>query len=155
MLIPLVGILRKSGTLNSHDTEALTGGRLHHHPALQAVHDSGTQLFKAAHLGGDVVGLDVDVDAALVLHALNLHDGLVGRGFQHEVVAPASRVLAVYRAAQCLAPEAGGLIKVTGPAVDQHGAEAGGGTTSLGLLVSPYPACNNPAETRPPIAAVT
>src|SRR5258708_38378501 len=108
MLVAWGGILRKSGTLNSHHTEPLAGGRLHHDPTLQAVHDSGAQLFKAAHLGGNVVGLDVDMYAALVLHAPNLHDGLIGRGFQHAGVAPASRVLGVYRAPQGLAPAAGG-----------------------------------------------
>jgi hypothetical protein len=40
-LVPAVGVLRETGTLYPNDTEALAGGRLHHHPALQAVCDLG------------------------------------------------------------------------------------------------------------------
>ena len=40
-LVPPVGILRETGTLHPYDAEALAGGRLHHHPALQAVHHLG------------------------------------------------------------------------------------------------------------------
>jgi hypothetical protein len=37
--VPLVRILWKTRTLHAHDAEALAGWGLHHHPALQAVHD--------------------------------------------------------------------------------------------------------------------
>jgi hypothetical protein len=40
-LVPPVGILRETGTLYPYDAEALAGGRLHHHPALQVVHHLG------------------------------------------------------------------------------------------------------------------
>lgn len=79
-LVPAVGILRETGTLYPDDAEALAGRRLHHHPALEAVHHRGAQLGQARHFGSDIVGLDVYVDPALVIHALDLHDGLVGRG---------------------------------------------------------------------------
>ncbi len=40
-LVPPVGILRETGTLYPYDAEALAGGRLHHHPALEVVHHLG------------------------------------------------------------------------------------------------------------------
>jgi hypothetical protein len=58
---------------------------------------------RRAHLRGDVVGLDIDVHAALVLDALDLHDRLVRRRFQHAVVAPRARVVGVDSATQRLA----------------------------------------------------
>ena len=39
----------------------------------------------------------VYVDATFVVHALNLHDGLVGWGLQHTVISAGARVLRVYR----------------------------------------------------------
>ena len=77
--VPAIGVLREAGTLYTHDAEALTGGGLHRDPAFQAVHDFGAKRFQAADLRGNIVGLDVKVDAALVLDALDLHDGFVGR----------------------------------------------------------------------------
>jgi hypothetical protein len=65
------------------------------------------------------------MDATLVLHALDLHDGLVGRGLQHAVVAAAARMLEVHGATECLTPVAGGLVHIGGLAVNQHSAEAG------------------------------
>src|SRR5947207_15845668 len=78
--------------LDAHDAEALAGGRFHHHPTLEPVHDCCAELLEARDFGGDIVGFDVDVDAALVLHALNLHDGFVGRSLQHAVIAAAARM---------------------------------------------------------------
>ena len=111
-LVPAIGVLREAGTLHPYDAEALAGGRLHHHPALQAIHHLGAQLLKARHFGRDVVGLDVQVDATFVFHTLDLHDRLIGRGLQHAIVAAAARMVWIHSAAQCLAPEARGLIHV-------------------------------------------
>ena len=108
-----------------YDAEALACGRLHHDPALKAIHNFRAQLLQARHFGRDVVGLDVYMDATLVLHALDLHDRLVGWGLQHAVVAPAARMLEVHRATECLPPVAGRLVHIGGLAVDQHSAEAG------------------------------
>jgi hypothetical protein len=80
---------------------------------------------QARHFGWDVVGLDVYVNATLVVHALDLHDGLIGWGLQHAVIAAAARMAGVHGATQRLAPEAGGLVDIGGLAVDQHGAETG------------------------------
>ena len=57
----------------------------------------------------------------LVVHALDLHDGLVGRGFQHAVIAAAARMVWVYGATQRFAPEAGGVVHIGGFTVYQHG----------------------------------
>ena len=78
-----------------------------------------------ADFGRDVVSLNVYMDAALVVHALDLHDGLIGWGLQHPVIAAAARMAGVHGATQRLAPEARGLVHIGGLAVDQHGAETG------------------------------
>ena len=96
--------------LYPHDAEALAGGRLHHHPALQALRDLGPQLLQARHFGRNVVGLDVYVDATLVVHALDLHHRLIGQGLQHAVVLAAVRVLRVHGTTERLAPETSCLI---------------------------------------------
>src|SRR5262245_48316643 len=75
--VPAVGVLGETGTLYPYDAKALTGRRLHHDPAFQAVHHLRAELLQARHFGRDVVSLDIDVDAAFVAHALDLHDGLV------------------------------------------------------------------------------
>lgn len=50
--------------------KALTGGRLHDHPARRPVRRFCTQFLKARHLGRDVVSLDINVDPTLMLGAL-------------------------------------------------------------------------------------
>src|SRR5207302_3395753 len=94
-LAPAARVLRKARTLHLHDAEALTRRRLHHHPALEAPHHGGAELLEPRYFGRDVVTLDVDVDATLVVHALKLDDRLVILGLEHPVVAAARRVLEV------------------------------------------------------------
>src|SRR6185295_11991504 len=84
-LVPALGVLRKTGALHSDYAEALAGGRLHHHPALEAVHDLGAEFRQTCDFRRNIVGLNVDVDAALVIDALDLHDGLIGWRFEHQV----------------------------------------------------------------------
>lgn len=91
--VPAVGVLQEARALHADNPEALAGGSVHNHPALQAVHHHRTLLFQAQHLGRDVIGLDVNMDTALVLDALDLHDGLVLRRLQHAVVAAGARML--------------------------------------------------------------
>src|SRR5438874_9055966 len=124
-LVPAVRVLRETRTLYPYNAEALAGRRFHHHPTLEVIHHLGSQLCQARHFGSDVVRLDVYVDPALVLDALDLHDRLVGRGLQHAVVAAAARMAGIDGATQRLGPEAGGAVQIGGPAVDQHGAETG------------------------------
>src|ERR1700722_7774561 len=118
--VPAIGILRETGALHPDDAEALTCRRLHHHPAFETFHHLGAQLRQARHFGGNIVGLDVYVDAAFVVDALDFHDGLVGRGLQHAVVSAAARMIEIHGATQSLAPEAGGAVDIGGPAVDQY-----------------------------------
>src|SRR2546429_1270968 len=91
-LVPAVRVLRETRTLHRNDAEALAGRSLHHHPTLEAFHHLGSQLSQARHFGSDVVRLDVDVDPALVLDALDLHESLVGRGGRHWAVTAAARM---------------------------------------------------------------
>src|SRR5581483_10565891 len=107
------------------DAEPLAGRGLHDDPTLAALDDGGSETLEARDLRRDVVGLGVGVNAALVLHALDLHDGLIRRRLQHAVVAAASRVFQVHRTPEGLPPEAGGLIDVGSLAIDQDGAKAG------------------------------
>src|SRR5258708_4472416 len=106
--VPIIGVLRESGTLDSHDAEALAGGCLQHYPTLQSIHHLRAELLEARDLSRDVVGFNIDVHPTFVLHALDLYDGLVRRCLQHAVVAAGARGIRVYRAAQCPAPEVGG-----------------------------------------------
>jgi hypothetical protein len=53
-----------------------------------------------------------------MLDALDLHDWLVGRCFQHEVVTATTRMFRVYRATERLAPEVGGFVDTGRLAVD-------------------------------------
>src|SRR4249919_104652 len=121
---PAVCVLRKPGALYAHHAESLPRWRLHHHPPFQATHHAGPQAFQPGHLSGNVIGFDVDVHAALMLDALYLHDRLVGRRFQHAVVAARARVTGVDRTAQCPGPEARGLVDIGGVAIDQQGAQS-------------------------------
>src|SRR6202034_1283425 len=89
--VPTVGVLRKAGTLHAYHAEALAGGRLHHDPTFQLIRHCGTQLLQPGHFGRDVIGLDVYVNATLVAHTLNLHQGLVRLRLQHAVIAAGSR----------------------------------------------------------------
>src|SRR5262249_61198464 len=99
-LIPAVGVLREARALYSHNAEALAGRRLHDNPALGAIHHRRAQPFEAAHLGRNVVGLDVYVYAALVLDALDLDDRLVCRCCKHAVIVTAHRMVKGHRTAE-------------------------------------------------------
>src|SRR5262249_33937401 len=124
-LIPAVGVLREARPLYPHNAEALAGRRLHHHPALGAIHHRRAQPFEASHLGGNVVGLDVYVHAALVLDALDLDDRLIRRRCQHAVTVAAHWMAKVHGTAERGSPEMSGLVQVGGLAINQHGAQAG------------------------------
>src|SRR5262245_26027178 len=108
-LIPAVGVLREARALYPHNAEALAGRRLHDDPALGAIHHRRAQPFEAAHLGRNVVGLDVYVHAALVLDALDLDDRLVCRCCKHAVIVTAHRMVKVHRTAEHGGPEVSGL----------------------------------------------
>ena len=90
--VPLIRILRETRTLHAHDAEALSGRGLHHHPALLAVHVRA-QLLKVRNFGRDIVGLDIQVHAAFVIDALNLHNGFVRWGLQYSMIAATAQWL--------------------------------------------------------------
>src|SRR5262249_37896310 len=111
--------------LYPHDAEALPGRCLHYDPALQAIHHRRAKLFDAPHFGRNIVGLNVDVRAALMLDPLDFDEHLVRTSFQQAVIVAAHWMTKIYRTAEGGSPEAGGLVQVCGLAVDEHGAQAG------------------------------
>jgi hypothetical protein len=111
--------------LNPNDAKALPGRSLHHHPALQAIDNFCSQRFQADNLGRDIVGFNVDMDATLMLDALDLDDGFILRRLQHAVVSARSRVSEIDCTTQRIGPEPGGLIDIRCVAVNQKCAEAG------------------------------
>src|SRR5215467_10372547 len=115
-LIPSICVLGKARSLYTDNAKLLSSGGLHHDPALQSVHYPGSELLQARDLGGNVIGFDVEVNSALMLHTLNLNNRLVGRCVQHAVVAAGAWVIKIYRAAQCFGPESCGLIDIRGSA---------------------------------------
>jgi hypothetical protein len=118
-LIPACRVLGESWPLNADNAEPLPSGGLHHDPALQAINHSRPQCFQACYLGGNVVGFDVNVNAALMLNALNLDDRLVGRRYQHAVIATSPRMDGIHFAAQCISPELSRLIDIRYAAINQ------------------------------------
>src|SRR5262249_41543944 len=120
ILSPTVGVLREPGSLDPHDAEALPGRCLHDYPSLESLDYGRAQLRQARHFG-----LDVEVDPALVIDALDLHDGLIGRSMQHDVIAACARVVAIHGTTQRASPELGRLFQIGGLAVNEHGAKAG------------------------------
>jgi hypothetical protein len=111
-LAPTIGVFRETGTLNPYHAEALARGRLHHDPTLQTVDYRGAEFLEAAYLSFDVVALDVYVNAALVVHALDLHERLIRRGLEHTVIAARARVLGIYRSTERFRPEASRFVDV-------------------------------------------
>jgi hypothetical protein len=65
----------------------------------------------------------VQVHTALVIDALNLHNGFVRRGLQHPIIAAATPMVEVHGTAEHLCPEAGRLVHVRSLTIDQEGAE--------------------------------
>src|SRR5579859_551308 len=65
------------------------------------------------------------MDPALVLDALDLHDGLIGRGLEHAVIAARAGVLGIHRPAQRLRPESRGLVYIGCAAIYEQSTETG------------------------------
>ena len=123
-LVPTIGVLREAGTLHAHDAEALAGWRFHDNPSFQSVDYLRTQFRQARHFGRNIIGFNVDVYAAFMVHALDFHDGLIGRRLQHPISIAAARMLEVHRTTQRIAPEFRSFIDIRRTAIDQHGAQA-------------------------------
>ena len=59
------------------------GRSSHDYPALELLIDGRAELLEASDFGGNVVRLDVDVHAALVIDALDLDADLIWPIFKH------------------------------------------------------------------------
>src|SRR5271163_3299978 len=55
----------------THDTESLACRGLHHPPAVHLLNFLGAERLEPAYFGGDIVGLDVEVDPARVVDLLH------------------------------------------------------------------------------------
>jgi hypothetical protein len=122
---PAVRILGEPGALDPNNAKPLPCGGLHYYPTLQTVDHRSTQLFQAGHFSRNVIGLNIQVNPALVINPLNFNNGLVLRRFQHTVVAATARVIQVDRATQRLSPEAGSLVNIGGIAIDEQRTKSG------------------------------
>ncbi len=96
----------------SYNAKPLSGRRLHHNPAFQAVHYSGSQRFQTCNLGGNIVSFNINVNSTRMFDALDLHDKFVWRCIKHAIVAPRTGVSEIYRTAKRISPELGGLINI-------------------------------------------
>ena len=110
--------------LHTDDAEALAGGRAHHHPSLHARVDRRAEFFEPRDFGGDVVGLDVDMDPAFVVHALDLDADLLRRSLEHDVIAACAGMVRIYRPAQRLRPETRRCADIVHVAVDQYAVDS-------------------------------
>ena len=124
MLVPPVGVLWVAGTLDPDDTKALTSWCLHDHPPLKTLYHCGSKLLQTCHLRRDVVRLNVEVHATLVLYTLDLNDRFVRRGFEHAIVVSRTGVLAIDWSAKRRGPEGRSLIHIDSVAVDQNSTES-------------------------------
>lgn len=81
------------------------------------------QRFQTCYLSGNVVCFDINVNPALVVDALDLDDGLVGRCCQHAVIAASPRMVGIDRATQRISPELRSLIYIRDTAINQKSAK--------------------------------
>src|SRR3569832_1509024 len=123
-LLPCRRAFRNPGALCPHDADPLTAWRTHHDPTLHARVDRGSQLFEAGDFSGNIVGLDVDVYAAFMVHALDLHADLVFGRLEHHVIATRAGMIGIDGTPQRLCPEACGRLDIFGVAVDQYSVDA-------------------------------
>src|SRR5690348_7183336 len=124
-LIPPIRILGKPRPLHAHYAEALAGGSLHHYPTVQALENRRAEFLQPPDFGLDVVGFDVEMHAAFVLHALQLHHRFVGRRRELPVFVAAARMVHVHWPPQSGGPETGRLVNVGDVAINLHRAQAG------------------------------
>jgi hypothetical protein len=124
-LIPAIGVLCKSRPLYPHDAKPLASWRLHHDPAFQPTHDLGAERFEARDFRGNVIALNVNVDAAFMVDALDLHDRFVRRRRQHSVPVAAARMIEIRWAPERLGPKTSRRVHIGDIAIDQNGAKPG------------------------------
>src|SRR3954471_23082101 len=82
VVVPGVRRVVERSALRTDDAEALSGRRFHHPPALEELDAPCTERLQPAHLGLLVVRLDVEVDAAVVIHGLDEEERFAFAGLQ-------------------------------------------------------------------------
>src|SRR5690348_70238 len=117
---PFVGVRTDRAALRPHYAKALAGRRFHHHPGLDRRNTLGAERLETADLGFDVVALDVEVHAALVIDLLHQHYRLVGARFDLHVLRV---VIGAVRTAQRLRPESRCRFQIIRFAVDDDAAQ--------------------------------
>src|SRR6516162_317556 len=120
---PAGGFRGEVGALRTHYAEALPGGRLPDVPTLERADAARAEFLQAPHLRLDVVALDVEMHAALVLYLLYFEMRLVGVGAQNAI----ERLLVrcrTHRQVQRCRPETRRRIHIVGAAVDDESGEA-------------------------------
>ena len=120
---PGPGLPGKAGALRPNDAEALPGGRFHYPPGLDPRHPPRAQALEPPDFGVDVVGLDVQVDAARMLDGLDQNRHFIASDGQAAVVCRAWVFRTLGSAAERGRPECRGLVEAIALAVDDDGSE--------------------------------
>src|SRR5262249_48955278 len=105
--LPLVRLGGEVGALVADDAEALAGRCLHHPPRADLLQPLGAERLEPAHLGLDVVGLDVQVHAAGVVDLLHLDMQVVRFCLQQRIAGVLRALRGPSRQAERPAPELG------------------------------------------------
>jgi alpha-tubulin suppressor-like RCC1 family protein len=108
--------------LRADDAEALPCGGLHDLPALHSLDALGAEHLEPGDLGLDVVGLDVEVDAAGVRDGLDLDDEVTSAGVE-ALVDPAVLAEAELAHPESRAPESSGAVEVVRLTVEDESGE--------------------------------
>ena len=120
ILIPAIRLrIERFGKL-SHDAKSLTGWRLHDAPGLYPAYAPGSQFFKPRNLRLDIVGFNVQVDAAGMIDTLNFDVEALMRIHQLDVLFARFARQDLSRHSQRLAPELSCRSEVIRPAVDNE-----------------------------------
>jgi hypothetical protein len=121
---PGVRAFLETVTLHSHDTEALARRSSHDHPSIQATVDCRSKPFEPLDFGRDIVRLDVDVDAALMVYSLDLDADLAFGCREHAVVSSGSWMIRIDRSTECFGPKPRGGVNIVAFAVDEDSIES-------------------------------
>src|SRR5262245_1200782 len=118
--VPAIGVLVEVLVLRPHDAEPLAGRRLHDDPGLDLLETFRAELLEPPHLRLDVVGLDVEVHAAVVAHRLHFDVHALVRDLELHVAVAFLARQDLGRHAERLGPEARRAVEVVGAAVDDE-----------------------------------
>ena len=105
--------------LRVDDAEALPRRCLHDPPALEESDATCAERLQAGDLGVEIVALDVEMDAAIVLHALHQQERL-RVGARELAVIGVVVGLALPGASERLRPEFGGAVEIVDLAVEDE-----------------------------------